>query len=48
MFRELSKKELDIFVDKYFKNWKNDIYKVTCIKYKNSTEYLVNEHYIFY
>ncbi len=46
-YKELSGKELNIFVDKYFKIWKKDIFKVTCLSFKDKKEYLINEHYLF-
>ncbi len=47
MFKVLNKKEMEEFVDKYFEIWKEDIWKVTSINYKNITEYMINEHYLF-
>lgn len=47
MFKVLDEKEREEFVNKHFKIWSNDIWKVSCIPYKNITEYLINEHYIF-
>ncbi|MBO5182903.1 MAG: hypothetical protein J6B64_00740 [Bacilli bacterium] len=47
MYRELNKKELNLFIDKYFKEWGNDIKKVSVISYNGVDEYLVNECYLF-
>lgn len=47
MFKVLNEKEVNEFVEKYFKIWKKDIWKVTSIKYDNITEYMINEHYLF-
>lgn len=47
MYTVLNEEEKSQFVNKYFKEWGNDIYKVSKITYKNITEYLINEHYIF-
>lgn len=47
MYRELTKKEIQDFANKYFPIWKQDIHKVTCISYQKKKEYLINEHYIF-
>lgn len=46
MFRELSKEELEMFANKYLKNWNKDIWKITSISYGNITEYLINEHFL--
>ena len=39
--------KLKRFVKKYFKEYGNDIKKVTYITYKNKIEYLINDHYIY-
>lgn len=43
----LNKEELDVFVDKYFKPFKQDIYSVSVVEHKDTYEYLVNGHYLF-
>ena len=47
MYKILNQEELKDFVNKYFKEWGNDIKKVSMISYKGINEYLVNEHYLF-
>ena len=47
MYKILNEKERRKFVNKYFRIWKNDIWKVSCLTYKNHKEYLINEHYLF-
>ena len=47
MYKELTKKEIQDFIDKYFPTWGKDIYKSTSISYNDKIEYLINEHYIF-
>ena len=47
MYKVLNKKERDNFVNKYFKSWKKDIWKVSCLTYENHKEYLINDHYLF-
>lgn len=47
MYKELNGKELNRFVNKYFKEWNTDIKKVSVISYNNVDEYLINDHYIF-
>ena len=43
----LEEKELNEFVDKYFKPFKGDIHSVSLIEYIDTYEYLVNGHYLF-
>lgn len=43
----LNKEELDVFADKYFKPFKQDIYSVSVVEHKDTYEYLVNGHYLF-
>ena len=43
----LNRIEIKRFTKKYFKEYGNDIKKVSYIKYKNRIEYLVNGHYLF-
>lgn len=43
----LNRIEIKRFTKKYFKEYGNDIKRVSYIKYKNKIEYLVNEHYLF-
>lgn len=47
MYKILNEKELKRFVNKYFKEWSNDIYKVSVISYNNIDEYLINGWYLF-
>lgn len=47
MYRVLEKEELNIFINKYFKEWGNDIKKVTKISYNGINEYLINDHYLY-
>lgn len=47
MYKLLNEKELEVFINRYFKEYKNDIKKVSLITYKGINEYLVNDHYIF-
>ncbi len=47
MFEVLNEEERKLFVEKFFKGWDNDIWKVSRISYQNIEEYLINEHYIF-
>lgn len=44
---QLNKKELEKFTKKYFKEYGNDIKKVTYFIYSNRIEYLINDHYIY-
>ena len=43
----LNKEELDVFADKYFKPFKQDIYSVSLVEHIDTYEYLVNGHYLF-
>lgn len=47
MYRLLNKKEMQIFINKYFRGWDEDIKSVSVISYDNVYEYLINGHYIF-
>lgn len=47
MYRKLKDKELNNFVNKYFKVWGKDIRKVTVISYNATNEYLINDNYLF-
>lgn len=47
MYKELNKQELQVFIEKYFKEWSKDIKKVSMISYNGIDEYLINEHYLF-
>lgn len=47
MLKQLNKDELKCFVNKYFKEWNDDIYKVTLMEHDDVLEYLVNDHYLF-
>lgn len=47
MYKVLNPEEVEKFTEKYFKIWKKDIWKVTKINYKNTSEYMINDHYIF-
>lgn len=47
MYKLLNKKEMQIFINKYFKVWSSDIKNVSVISYDNIDEYLINGHYIF-
>lgn len=47
MYRLLNKKEMKIFINKYFRGWDEDIKSVSVISYDNVDEYLINGHYIF-
>ncbi len=46
MYKKLNEKELNDFVERYFKEWKDDIIEVTCFEYNDFKSYLVNQHYI--
>ena len=47
MYKILNEKELKVFINRYFKEYGNDIKKVSLISYKGINEYLLNDHYIF-
>ena len=42
----MNKEEMEIFGNKYFKGFENDICKVSYFKFNNETEYLINDHYL--
>ena len=44
--KQLTKKEIKVFANKYFKGFEKDIHSVSYFIYNNKIEYLVNEHYI--
>lgn len=46
MYKILNKKEIELFADRYLKDYKGEIYKVSMLKYGNFVEYLVNEHFL--
>ena len=45
--KTLNEVQMKKFVDKYFKEWGNDIFKVTLVEHDDIDEYLINEHYLF-
>lgn len=45
--KQLKGRELKKFITKYFKEYNKDIKKVTYFSYKNVTEYLINDHYLY-
>ena len=47
MYRLLNKEEIEKFINIYFKEWGNDIVKVSVICYNGINEYLINDHYLF-
>ena len=47
MYKILTEKERNEFVNKYFKVWKKDIWKVSCLTYEKHVEYLINDYYLF-
>jgi len=47
VYRVLNDEEIQKFIEIYFPCWKIDIWKVSCIIYKNTVEFLINEHYLF-
>lgn len=47
MYKLLNEKELKEFVNKYFKEWGDDIVKVTMISYNKVEEYLINDAVLF-
>lgn len=47
MYKELSKEEIIVFTNMYFKEWGTDIRKVSVISYNGINEYLINDHCIF-
>lgn len=47
MYRILNSKEVNEFVNKYFKIWGEDIKKVSVISYNGINEYLINDAILF-
>lgn len=47
MYKILNKKEIEEFTKKYLGIWEGDIETISCIKYKNQKEYLINGHYFY-
>lgn len=47
MYKSLNRKEMQRFINRYFKGWDEDIKSVSVITYDNVDEYLINGHYIF-
>lgn len=47
MYEILSKEDMITFAEKYFPEFKKDIWKVSHISYGGVEEYLVNNYYIF-
>lgn len=45
--KQLNNTELKKFINKYFKEYGNDIKKVTYFIYRHRIEYLINDHYIY-
>lgn len=45
--KQLNRKELEKFTKKYFREYGNDIKKITYFTYGNKIEYLINDHYIY-
>jgi len=49
MYHELTKKERNRFIKKYFNQYDEDIWKIktiSCISYNNVYEYLIDKKYI--
>jgi len=46
MFKLLSEKEVEEFTNTYLPDWLGDIFKISRIEYKGTSEYLVNDHYL--
>lgn len=46
MYRELNLKEIEVFVNKYLKEWGGDVKEVSIIKHGFTKEYLINNHYL--
>ena len=42
----MTKEEIKVFANKYFKGFEQDIHSVSYFIYNNKVEYLVNNHYI--
>ena len=47
MFKTLDQEEMEKIIDKHFKLWKKDIFKITSNTFNGITEYMINEHYLF-
>ena len=47
MYKILTETEKEDFLNKYFKVWKKDIWKVSVLTYGKHKEYLINEHFLF-
>ncbi len=45
--KNLNRIEIKEFTNKYFKEYKEDIRRVSYIIYEDKIEYLVNENYLF-
>lgn len=45
--KNMNRVELKKFVRKYFKEYGNDTKRVSYIIYKDRTEYLINNHYLY-
>lgn len=45
--KKMNRLELKVFINKYFKEYGNDIKRVSYIIHKNRIEYLINEHCLF-
>lgn len=45
--KNMNRLELNEFISKYFKQYGNDIKRVSYIVYNDKTEYLINNHYLF-
>ncbi len=45
--KNMNRVELNEFVKKHFKEYENDIKKVSYIVYKDKIEYLINNHYLY-
>lgn len=44
--KRLNQKEIEKFAKKYFPEWETEITEVSLLEYKNTKEYLVNNHYL--
>ena len=45
--KTLNELQMRDFIDKYFKEWDKDIFKVSVVEHDDIYEYLINEHYLF-
>lgn len=45
--KNMNRVEIYEFTQKYFKSYGKDIKRVSYIVYKDRTEYLINNHYLF-